>query len=124
MLHLAALNPIGRIFLFPSTLFAVGSLVAGVAHAFTTHAQSVSTTLGINTLGGRNVALSALPAAVALTAPPGVLTITAAQDGAGSWGRGKKTGFTIHFITTTLASQKTSLFVYIEALVPFMTSLP
>lgn len=65
-------------------MFTVGSLVAGVANAVTRHAQSVPTALRIDTLGGRNVALSALPAAVALTAPPGVLAITAAQDRTGS----------------------------------------
>lgn len=58
--------------------------MAAVAHTVTRHAQSVPTALRINTLGGRNVALGALPATVALTAPPGVLAITAAQDWTGS----------------------------------------
>lgn len=68
------------------TLFTVGSFVAGVAHTVTRHAQSVSAALRIDTLGGRDVTLGALPAAVALAAPPGVLPVTAAQDGAGSCG--------------------------------------
>lgn len=65
-------------------MFTVGSFVAGVAHTVACHAQSVSPALRINTLGGRNVTFSALPATVALTAPPGVLAIAAAQDWTGS----------------------------------------
>lgn len=61
--------------------------MAGVAHTVARHAQSVSAALRIDTLGGRNVAFGALPAAVALTAPPGVLAITTAQDRTGSWGK-------------------------------------
>lgn len=66
-----------------STLFTVWPLVASVAHTVARHAQSVPTALRIDTLRGGNVALSALPAAVALTAPPGVLAVTAAQDWTG-----------------------------------------
>ncbi len=88
MLHLlAASSPMGRCFFSPFTLFTVGSFVAGVAHTIARHAQPMSTTLRIDTLWGRNVTLSALPAAVALTAPPGVLAITAAQNRTGSWGK-------------------------------------
>lgn len=68
------------------TLFTVGSSVAAVAHTVARHAESVSPALRIDTLGGGNVTLGALPAAVALAAPPGVLAVTAAQDRAGSWG--------------------------------------
>lgn len=71
-------------FLSPFTLFTVGSFMAGVAHTVTRHAQPVSATLRIDALGGWNVTLGALPAAVALTAPPGVLAVTAAQDRTGS----------------------------------------
>lgn len=87
MLHLAASSPTGRTFFFPLTLVTVGSLVAAVAHTVTRHTQSVPTTLRINTLGGRNVTLCALPATIALTAPPGILAITAAQDRTSSWGK-------------------------------------
>lgn len=66
-----------------STLFTVWPLVASVAHAVARHTQSVPTALRIDTLRGGNVALGALPAAVALTAPPGVLAVTAAQDRTG-----------------------------------------
>ncbi len=54
--------------------------MAGVAHTVSRHTQPVSTALRIDTLGGRDVTLGALPATVALTAPPGVLAVTAAQD--------------------------------------------
>lgn len=57
--------------------------MACVADTGPRHAQPVPTALRIDTLGGRNVALGALPAAVALTAPPGVLAVTAAQDWTG-----------------------------------------
>ena len=84
MLLLAASSPTGRTrFFSPFTLLTVGSLVAGVAHTVTRHTQSVSAALRIDTLGGRDVTLGALPTAVALTAPPGVLAITAAQDRTG-----------------------------------------
>lgn len=76
----AAFNPKGRSFVFSSTLLTVRPLVAGVAHAVAGHAQPVPAALRVDALGGGNVALGALPAAVALTAPPGVLAVTAAQD--------------------------------------------
>lgn len=85
MVHLAALNPMKGSFFSPFTLFTVGSFVASVAHTVACHAVSVSPTLRIDALGGRDVTLGALPATVALTAPPGVLAITAAQDGTGGW---------------------------------------
>lgn len=85
MLHRAASGSIGRAdFFFHSfTLLTVGSFVACVADTVPHQAQPVPTALRIDALGGGNVALGALPAAVALTAPPGVLAVTAAQDGTG-----------------------------------------
>ena len=65
------------------TLFTVGSSVAAVAHTVAGHAEPVAPALRVDALRGRDVTLGALPAAVALAAPPGVLTVTAAQDGAG-----------------------------------------
>ena len=64
-------------------MFTVGSFVPGVAHTVTRNAEPVTAALRIDTLGGGNVTLGALPAAVALTAPPGVLPVTAAQDRTG-----------------------------------------
>lgn len=64
-------------------MLTVGSFVACVADTVPRHAQPVPTALRIDALGGRNVTFGALPAAVALTAPPGVLAITGAQDGTG-----------------------------------------
>lgn len=69
---------------FPFTLLAVASLVAGAAHTVTRHAESMTPTLWIDTLRGRHVALCALPTAVTLTAPPGVLAVPTAQDRTGS----------------------------------------
>lgn len=65
------------------TLFTVGSFVARVAHTVARQAVSMSPALRVDTLGGGNVTLGALPAAVALAAPPGVLAVTAAQNWAG-----------------------------------------
>lgn len=78
----AAANPTKAA--FPVTLLTAAAFVAAVAHAVARDAESVSPTLRIDTLGGGHVTLGALPTAVALAAPPGVLAITAAQDGAGS----------------------------------------
>lgn len=82
MLHLVSWNPEGR-FPFHITLLTVGSFVARVAHTVSRHAQPVSPALWVDALGGGNVTLSALPAAVALTAPPGVLAVTATQHRTG-----------------------------------------
>lgn len=84
MVHVAALSPLKGSFFSPFTLFTVGSFVASVAHTVARYAVPVSPALRIDTLGGRNVTLGALPATVALTAPPGVLAITAAQNWTGS----------------------------------------
>lgn len=65
-------------------------LVAGVAHTIARHAQAVSATLRVDALGGGNVALGALPATVALAAPPGVLAVTAAQDWTSGYQREKE----------------------------------
>lgn len=86
VVHLAAFNPMKGGFFSPFTLFTVGSFVASAAHTAACHAVSVSPTLRIDTLGGGNVTLGALPATVALTAPPGVLAVTAAQNWTGGWG--------------------------------------
>lgn len=56
-----------------------------VAHTVSSNTQPVSPALRIDTLGGGNVTLRALPTAVALAAPPGVLAVTAAQHRAGGW---------------------------------------
>lgn len=71
-------------FFFPFTLFTVGSFVACVAHTVAGHAQTMSATQRVDALGRGDVTLRALPAAVALTAPPSVLAIAAAQDWTGS----------------------------------------
>lgn len=70
-----------------TTLLTVRPLVASVAHAVARHAQAVPAALRVDALGGGNVALGALPATVALAAPPGVLAITTAQD----WTSGYRT---------------------------------
>lgn len=71
----------GKSFSFWITLITVDSFVAGVAHTISRHTESMSPTLRIDALGGRNVTLCALPAAKALAAPPGVLAVAAAQHG-------------------------------------------
>lgn len=71
------------LFFLSFTLFTVGSFVARVAHTVACQAVSVSPALRVDTLGGGNVTLGALPAAVALAAPPGVLAVPAAQNRAG-----------------------------------------
>lgn len=78
--HLAAGNPLKGSRL---TLFTVDSFAAGVAHADARHAVPVAPAQRIDALGHGNVTLGALPAAVALTAPPGVLAVTAAQNWTG-----------------------------------------
>lgn len=65
-------------------MITVDSFVARVAHTISRHTESMSPTLRIDALGGRNVALRALPAAEALAAPPSVLAIPAAEHGTGS----------------------------------------
>lgn len=67
----------------PCTLFTVGSFVASVAHTGAHHTEAVAPTLRIETLSGRDITLSALPTAVAKTAPPGVLAVTTAENWAG-----------------------------------------
>ena len=71
----------------PPTLLAVVPLAAGVADALAPHAGAVPPALGVQALGCLDVALRPLPAAEALAATPGVLTVTAAENRARRWNR-------------------------------------
>lgn len=72
------------------TFFAVFALVSGVTHTRPHDADAVATAVDVDALVVGDVTLGAFPAAVAQTAPPGVLTVPAAQHRAGSWTRGSK----------------------------------
>lgn len=68
------------------TFLAVLSLVARVAGAGARDADAVAPAVDVDALAIGHVALRPLPPAEAKTAPPGVLTVPAAQHGAGGWG--------------------------------------
>lgn len=62
------------------TLVAVVTSVAWVTNAGARDAQAVPPALSIHTLAAGHVAFDPLPSAVALAAPPIVLTVAAAQN--------------------------------------------
>ena len=68
------------------TFFTVVPLVARVTDAGAHDADAVPAAVDVHALVGRHVALGALPAAVALAAAARVLPVSAAQQGACSWG--------------------------------------
>lgn len=70
------------------TFLTVVSLITSVADAGTDDADTVSSTVDVDTLVGWHIAFSAFPAAVALTASPGVLAVPTAQHRTGSCSEG------------------------------------
>lgn len=68
-----------------TTFLTVVALVASVATAGAHQANPMSSTVDVDALVGRHVALHALPAAVALAAAVRVLAVSVAKNRTGSW---------------------------------------
>lgn len=69
------------------TFLTIVTLITSIADAGAHNADAVSSTVDVDALVGRHVALGAFPPAVALAAAPRVLAVTAAQHWTGSWTR-------------------------------------
>ncbi len=67
------------------TFLTIITLISSIANAGTNNADAVSSTVDVDALIGRHIALSAFPPTVALAAATGVLAITTAEHRTGSW---------------------------------------